>query len=221
MSKKNRRVAKARRVLLSLSLVLVMMMVAVGGTIAWLTADTDPVTNTFTTSNIDITLTETEGELNEETDEREFQMVPGITLPKDPVVGVTAESEACWLFVKIDEVAATTDGTTAYKTFDDFISYAVATGWTQGKGLDSEGKGVPTNVWYRKVNASDAKKGVTYSVLENDQVKVLTTVDKEMMDALEADGATLPKLTFTAYASQLMNDTEELSVAEAWANIGQ
>lgn len=128
MTKKTRRVAKARRALLALSLVLVTMMVTVGGTIAWLTANTTPVVNTFTPSNIDITLAETK---------EDFKMVPGSTIAKDPKVTVVAGSENCWLFVKIDESTV----------LDTYISYTVASGWTPLTGVDG--------VYYREASAGD------------------------------------------------------------------
>ena len=84
---------KKRTLALILALVLVFG-AAVGGTIAYLTDTTDPVTNTFTVGNIDITLAETKDD---------FKMVPGCDIAKDPKVTVTANSEDCWLFVKIDE----------------------------------------------------------------------------------------------------------------------
>ena len=65
----------------------------VAGTLAWLTDKTESVTNTFTTSNINITLTETTGS--------NYQMIPGFTITKDPKVTVSAGSEDCYLFVKL------------------------------------------------------------------------------------------------------------------------
>ena len=79
----------------SLALLLAIAIVVVGvvaGTLAWLTDKTAPVTNTFTTSDIDIDLTETEAE---------YKMIPGWSIDKDPTVTVKAGSEACYLFVKL------------------------------------------------------------------------------------------------------------------------
>ena len=81
MTKKTRR-AKARRALLSISLVLVMMMAAVGGTIAWLTDSTDEIKNTFTVGNVDIDLTETAN--NSSNDGWEAELNPGSVYVKDP-----------------------------------------------------------------------------------------------------------------------------------------
>ena len=67
------------------------------GTLAYLTDTTDEVVNTFTTSGIDIDLTETTGE--------DYKMVPGFTIAKDPTVMVEANSEDCYLFVKLEKSA--------------------------------------------------------------------------------------------------------------------
>ena len=179
----------------TLALILALVMVfgaAVGGTIAYLTDTTDAVVNTFTVGNINIDLKETT---------KDYKMVPGNTINKDPKVTVEAGSEACWLFVKVNES----------DNLDNFISYAVATGWTQLQ--DKDGNDV-AGVYYRSVDATTAD--VTYSVLTDDQVTVLTTVDKDDMDGLTAD--TNPTLTFTAYAIQKAGfDT----ASAAWAEVSK
>lgn len=190
MTKKTRR-AKARRALLALSLVLVMMLVAVGGTIAWLTADTDPLTNTFTTSNINITL--------DESDDLDLQMVPGKTIEKDPVATVLGGSEACYLFVKIEEA----------NNFSDYMSYEMAAGWSELPGV--------AGVYYRMVDASDADQ--PFAILKDDQVIVSGDVTKDMMDDIDVEGAAQPTLTFTAYAVQKANGDTIFTPAEAWAKV--
>ena len=164
--------------------------IAVGGTLAVLTAKTSEVKNTFTPSNIDITLEETKPE------NKTAKMVPGATIEKDPKATVVAGSEDCWLFVEI----------TKSTNFDDFMTYEIADGWT----LVDE----TTNVYARQVKA--AQMGTAFSVLKNDQVTVKDTVTKAQMEALT--DATHPTLSFTAYAVQLMKDnTTEFTAAEAWA----
>ena len=114
---------------LSALAVVLVLCCAVGGTLAWLTQKTDAVVNTFTVGDINITLTETE---------REYKMVPGNTIDKDPIVTVQAGSEACWLFMKVEKSA----------TFDTFVTCAMATGWTALAG--------PEGVYYRQVDAAAA-----------------------------------------------------------------
>ncbi len=175
---------------LAMVLALVLLAVcAVSGTLAWLTAKSDTVVNTFTTSDIKVELTET----NET-----YKMVPGYDIHKDPKAKVLAGSEECYLFVKLDKS----------QNFDTFLTYEMAEGWTL---VPSE-----TNVYFRKVLTADI--GTAYSVLANDQVTVKGEVTKAMMDGLTTE--TLPKLTVTAYASQLhKNATTEFTAAEAWANV--
>ena len=196
---------KKKTFVLLLALVLIAG-AAVGGTLAWLTDTTDEVTNTFTTSDIKITLAESEN--------LKLQMVPGYTIAKDPKVTVLKDSEKCYLFVKIEEL----------NSFSSFMTYTVADGWTQLK--DASDNDVP-GVYYRVVDASTTDQ--EFAVLKDNQVTVKDTVTKEMMNSFDADKngvlsadekATLPTLTFTAYASQYMkNNTEFFTAAEAWKNV--
>ena len=177
----------------SLALVLALAMIVVcvvGGTLAWLTATTPEVKNTFTTSDIDITLAETTG--------TSYQMIPGYTIAKDPKVTVKAGSEKCYLFVKVVKSA----------NFDTFMTYDMADGWTALDGVNG--------VYYRVVDT--AGMGTAYSVLANDQVTVRDTVTKADMNALTE--ATQPTLTFTAYACQYNNSNNtHFDAADAWAKV--
>ena len=177
-----------------LALVLALTLLVVGivaGTLAWLTAKSDVVVNTFTTSDIKVELTET----NET-----YKMVPGYDIHKDPKAKVLAGSEECFLFVKLEKS----------QNFDSFLTYQMADGWTL---VPNE-----TNVYYRKVQTADI--GTEYSVLKDDKVTVKGEVTKEMMNALDNGTAAKPTLTVTAYASQLHKTaTTEFTAAEAWANV--
>ena len=95
---------------LSVVALVLVLCCAVGGTLAWLTDTTDPVTNTFTVGDIDIDLTES--------DHLDLKMIPGRTITKDPKVTVKAGSEACWLFVKVQKSA----------NFADFLTCDMAVG---------------------------------------------------------------------------------------------
>ena len=186
---------KKKTFVIALCLALVVAFAA-GGAIAWLTDTTDSVTNTFTVGNIDISLAETT---------TDFKMIPGNTIAKDPKVTVEAGSEACWLFVKIDESA----------NLGNYISYTVDAGWTKGDGTS-----IPTNVYYRSVAAVTVD--TDYAVLADNKVTVKDTVTKADMDAITevpttAAPTTAPTLTFTAYAVQSANVA---TAADAWAKIG-
>ena len=154
----------------------------VGGTLAWLTYRTAEVKNTFTVGDINIGLTETT---------TDYKMVPGNTIAKDPTVTVKAESEACWLFVQVTEST----------NLKDFITYAIAEGWTK----------LQDGVYYREVPASAADQ--TFSVLKGDAVTVKDTVTKAMLTAKDFAN---PTLTFKAYAVQKDNVA---SASDAWAKV--
>ena len=78
------------------------------GTMAYLTSQTETVTNTFTVGNVAITLDETDVTPMgvKDTDARvkgnEYKLIPGHTYIKDPTVHVDTDSEESWLFVKVD-----------------------------------------------------------------------------------------------------------------------
>lgn len=183
---------KKKSVALVLALALVVVCI-IGGTLAWLTANTDPVTNTFTTSDINITLTESEN--------LDLQMIPGYTITKDPKVTVKAGSEECYLFVKLEKSS----------NFDDFMNYTMADGWTQGDGTS-----IPPYVWYRTVNSSTSDQ--EFAVIANNQVNVSGDVTKEMMNDL--NDTTRPTLTVTAYASQFnSSNATTFTAAQAWTNV--
>ena len=145
----------------------------VGGTMAWLSVKTEPVVNTFTYGDINITLDETKRDEagnttdadNDENPDKtttgnEYKMVPGNVIDKDPTVTVLKGSEACWLFVKVEENCKTTEGSD-YQ-FDDYMTYEVNTKiWTQLK--DADGNDVE-GVYYRKAE-SDKDADRIYSVI--------------------------------------------------------
>lgn len=191
----------------------------VGGTLAWLTASSGPVVNTFTDSDIEIKLEETK---------KDFKMIPGWTIDKDPLVTVKAGSEDCYVFLKVKEA----NNLTAY------IAYAIdSANWTKLEGATGLAEG--ETVYYCK--ATDIAADRVIKVLaagsytdsmgteataddvtitwEPNQVGVKPSVTKQMMDAIDEAGEAKPTLTFQAYAVQLWkNNTTEFTADEAWTN---
>ena len=170
---------------LALSLALAVA-IGIGGTLAWLTDTTPELKNTFTVGNIGIDLDETA---------KNFKMVPGQTIAKDPKVTVKAGSEACYLFVEVKRS----------ENLGEFITYDIAGGWTALNESTHPG------VYYREVTTNTNDQ--SFDVLASNAVSVKNTVTKSMMDKLE-DG-TRPTLTFTAYAVQQAGF--ENNLAGAWA----
>lgn len=105
-----------KKLTLVVSLLLVMAL-SIGGTLAYLTAQTEAVTNTFTVGNITITLAETKG--------NSFKIVPGATVEKDPLITVKSGSEKCYVYAFINNALMLNDKVVATPN--------VGTSWTAVK----------------------------------------------------------------------------------------
>lgn len=197
--KQGKKFSGSKVALLSIALTLVLCGI-IGGTLAWLIADTEPVVNTFTYGDINITLeekdTNKDGDNNPNTNN--YSMIPGNPIEKDPKVTFKANSENAWLFVKLEKTA----------NFDNFMTYDIADGWTALDGVEG--------VYYRSVDKADTD--AEFFVIKDNTVFVKGEVTKEMLNALDAGGAdNYPKLTVTAYAVQ--RDNNITTAADAWAKI--
>ncbi len=216
-----------KRTIALLMAVVMLFGVTVGGTIAWLTDESNDVVNTFTVGNIEIKLneqdTDNDGNKSDNVDvegvtrdeANEYKMIPGSTEVKDPKVTVVAGSEECYIFVEIVEENNTYENLTG-----KIIQYEInTTDWTPV----AEG----SNVYYYKetVNALKEKEDFfvdsTVLATNNDgtnitinsgltqaMVEALDGIDAEKStesDAAKAEIAARPKLTFYAYAVQAAN----------------
>lgn len=123
------KVSKKNIAITGVAVSLAAVMLIGGGTFAYLKGETDPITNSFRTNQVQVSLEETTG--------NEYNIIPGTTQRKDPKVTVNNTVDA-YVFVEI------TDET------DNLVDYAIADGWIP---LD----GVP-NVYYRLVSAAQDVK---------------------------------------------------------------
>ena len=193
-----------KRTLTILIAVALVVVVAIGGTLAWLTDKTDSVTNTFTVGDINIELEETwntDRDNDGTADSWTAQLVPGMNLTKDPVVTVKAGSEKCYLFVKVDESNwpqfKEDDGSTLK------VKYEIGDGWEK----------LSDGVYYRTVEASDSDQ--PFGVLKNNKVYVSQNLTKADLGQITQS----PTLAFTAYAVQYMKDNNNsFTPSEAWEN---
>ena len=188
---------KTLTVILALVLVVVM---SVAGTVAYLTS-TKTVTNTFTVGKVEITLDETD--VNEygakvsdtRVTENTYKLIPGQPYTKDPIVHFQPDSEASWLFVKVE------NGISGIEAGDNSIAaQIVANGWTELTGKEG--------VYYKKVDANTTSEAVDYAVFGSFTLKG---------DANVADynGKTI---VVTAYAIQAAG----FNTAEAaWAEVSK
>jgi hypothetical protein len=191
----------------------VMLCGMIGGTLAWLIDKTDAVVNTFTYGDINIKLDETILDANGNTVDTDndgtpdrgesgnvYKMIPGQTITKDPILTVDADSEDCYVFVKLVE--------STNAKFGDFMTYEIDPAWAALAGVDG--------VYYRVVSAeTDLAAGdLAMNVIKDKTVTVKDTVTKEMLNNLT--DTTYPTLTVTGYAVQQAGMAD---VAAAWAAI--
>lgn len=145
-----------RKIAIIITAISAIIAIGVGSTLAYFTATSGPVINTFTVGKVELTLTETTGE--------RYPMIPGTTIAKNPRVTVKGGSEDCWLFIKVEKDP----------TLDTYISYHMADGWTP----------LPEHngVYYRQVPKADS--ATVFSLLRDDSISVKNTVDKTVMAAI-------------------------------------
>lgn len=202
---------KAKKVLLLVLCAALLVGASVAGTVAYLTDKDNEVTNTFTIGDIEITLKEYDVDPQSglkksplaEVDKLEkLELVPGREIQKHPFVTVVANSEPCYLFVKV------VNGLEAYedKTADGntIAAQLDANGWESLTGV--------ANVYYYE----------TVIPTSNDaQVKPLFTSVKiaKNADAVSgwADIATNGNIVINAYAIQSEGFAD---AAAAWTGLG-
>lgn len=104
-----RRSSGSKKVFAVILAALLLVGCSVGATLAWLTATTNKVENTFTVGKVEITLQEHQyvedsNSLGTElVTSNTYKLIPGKNMPKDPFVTVKANSEPCYVFVCIKE----------------------------------------------------------------------------------------------------------------------
>lgn len=115
-----------KKKILALTLVFALALaLGIGGTVAWLTATSGEVVNTFTVGDINITLAESVDTDND--GQASFKIVPGGKVAKDPVVTVAATSEKCYVYVKVANTVKLNNVVVATPNIDSAKWIAVAT----------------------------------------------------------------------------------------------
>lgn len=175
---------------------------AIGGTLAWLVADTGTVTNTFTIGDVKIDLEETGAtELS-----KNYDFVPGDKLAKDPHVTVQAISEPCYVFIKVTE-ANMIPVQNSNNDIVDALDYSINTDvWTE-LSVTEAASGV---TYYYKELTEKTTQNTTYYILngegdseyKNGVVTVSEYVTKDNVKTLTDNK---PTLAFDAAAIQSAN----------------
>ena len=197
---------KRTKALLLVLCAIMLVTASIMGTVAYLTSTTETVSNTFSVGQVNITLSETKvdvygakltGDAAGTTSQGQpYKMLPGHEYVKDPTITVTAGSEPCWLFVKVE------NGISAYEaTTSTIASQLTSNGWTAVSGQ--------TNVYYHAV--VDARETAqTVKVFE----KFVIADNAEAVTGWSTVTSENTKVSVTAYAIQSDGFAE---AATAWA----
>ena len=187
---------KTKALVLSLCAVLLVIS-TVFATMAFLTSQ-DTVQNTFTVGEISLTLDELDvddsnkdGSTTDRDEANEYKLIPGKTYTKDPTIHVGANSEDCYLFVKVENglAGAEANGDTT------IAEQMKAKGWTLVNGQ--------TNIYVYKQIVSKNTDVVVFSNF---------TIDGKTVVADYKDA----EINVTAYAIQA-EGFENTDTADIWA----
>ena len=211
------------RTLLSLCLAVVLVLTAVLGTIAYMTAS-DTKTNTFTVGSFSQPTTDPEnpgtsldvdGYIYEKSWVNNSKLVPGSSIAKDPRVGIGAGSEDAWVYVYIKNNLVTASGNEVTFKLNDGWEPVDATEVTSGSRVYTGG----LFKYSTKLNAANADDWTTTIF---DTVEVASTATVEGFEK-----ATEKTMVVNAYIHQANDgdttipDTTINDAAKAWvANLG-
>ena len=206
-----------KKILLTMVAALLLVVMSVGGTLAYLQSQTEDVKNTFTVGKIDITLDETkvneEGEAIEGADrvtENEYKLMPGHEYIKDPIVHVAADSEESYIriFVTIDKIDALKNIFGADFMPEDFVGGT----WDASKWpcVDIKSNGDANTYEFRYYTTVSTEDGAAIDLPALFQKIVIPgTVTNAQID-------TLAGLNIDIYAQAIQKDGFE-SADDAWA----
>lgn len=194
---------KSNKALLVLLALVLVIGCTVGGTLAWLTAKTETVTNTFTVGDIGtLTLKETTGTATED-GKKSYTIVPGMDIAKDPKVSYKYEGEneavPVYVFVKVVAEGWTlSDKEYSINSGDTkLLSWTVGDTWTAVEGNPG--------VYY-----TEAGNSLEADVIKDRTITVSSAIKEDnVSDIAKAAG----NITFTAYAIQQAGFG---TVADAW-----
>ncbi len=154
------KIKSTRSVVLTLAAI-VLIAATVAGTVAYLTASSEKVENTFTVGNVEITLDEAKVDDDgkavspeQRVEANRYHLIPGKTYDKDPTVTVKADSEDCYVrvIVTIPQYAAlqTVTGNT-------FLPENYVEGWDPAVWpcVYADGNGKYEFRYYQKVTKAD------------------------------------------------------------------
>lgn len=200
---------KTRSKALLLTLCAVLLVTAsMLGTMAYLTS-TASVKNTFTVGSVAITLDETDVDNSTTGADRDqansYKLLPGHEYKKDPTIHVDANSEDCFLFVKVENEIADIE-----KAGTEVAEQMAKNGWVTVEGQ--------TKVYVYVGKTTGATNPATVQAGTNVDVFEKLAIDGNV-DNNTLNGYAGKTIKVTAYAVQ-KDGFEGKSAKEIWTNAG-
>ena len=216
----------ARKVLIIALCAVLLVSISVMGTMAYLTSK-DSVTNTFTVGKVAINLDEadvkTDGTYEKDVNTRvedgnAYHLLPGHTYIKDPIIHVDADSEACYLFVKVE------NGIKAIEAAGDTVaSQMLDKGWklVHGDLLANEYLYVYAGTESEKTAVAGGANIAVFDKVVIDGEKVVNVAEGEAVPAGKVNIADYQGKTVkvTAYAVQ-KDGFEDMAPSAIWTTAG-
>jgi len=211
----------SKSVFLMLALVLVIGC-TIGGTLAWLTANSGPVANTFVAGQIgDLELDENDtASTTYDATKKQYIVIPGMDITKSPKVTYTPTSADgtvpvdAYVFVKLTQDTTGTNKWVWNATASQYeikntsgtvvMSFEIDSNWTKLDGVDG--------VFYKEV-AKTASKLEGVSIISGNKITVSSAITEKDVEAI---ATAADKLTFNAYAIQKDGVG---TVNEAWTKV--
>ena len=214
MNAKHARHSKGVKVITLVLAFVLVIGASISGTLAWLTAKTGEVKNTFTSAELfgsegGLTLTEQKASANSDgtytltsettTNGNAYNILPGVDIPKDPMVSVTNLEESAYLYIKV------TENLPSGLTYEIDSRYWAVLDNTNYPGIYVyKGASAANNV----ISASDSNmKTFTAPILAGNKITVAGTYDGTSDDL---------SLAFEAYMVQATGNGT--NAATAWTN---
>lgn len=217
-----------KRILLTVVAAMLLVVMSVGGTLAYLQSQSDLVTNTFTVGDVKIKLDEAKvdsegkkitGEGAARITENTYHILPAQTYDKDPMVTVLADSESAYIrmFVTVSDITALKNAIPEFvHTGDDgeyFNLAALVTGWDSTKwtfeGITGGNK--YEFRYYTTVSTEDAAERALEPLFTNVVIpEHLTNDEIEMLDNV--------KISIIAQAIQSAGFENEDAAWDKWSD---
>lgn len=214
---------KMRKAVITVACAGLLVVGSVAATFAYLTSNAG-VTNTFTVGNVEITLDELDVDNDTYKDDNvttdsgairdtanAYKLIPGESYVKDPIVHVDANSESCWVFVKVENgISAFEAKADGNDTIDEQI--VNVNGWIVLDAINEPG------VYYKKYEAGE-NADRELEVFSSFAIAANANAIEGWAD-IDADN----NVNVTAYAIQLdgfndANNPDAVNAAAAWDEV--